>query len=420
MALVCRRLQQYYVRTSRELARLDSATKSPIFSHFQESIGGMASIRAYSREGDFARENESRIDANLRAFLCYTTTNRWVVMRLELMASVVVGGSAVLTVAAISAGYNTSAGAVGLAMSFALQIANALSMLVRMTVDIENSLVSVERVLEYTNLPSEAADVVLEQRPQQDWPQNGAVEFKDYSARYRPGLPLVLDNINLFIKPGERIGIVGRTGAGKSTLTLSLFRLIEPAAGHVAIDDVNTSNLGLYDLRSRLAIIPQDASIIQGSIRTNLDPGSKHSDEDLWRALEHSQLKPHITAMDGGLDAKLQEGGSNLSQGQRQLVSLARALLTSSKVLVLDEATSAVDHATDALLQGTLRGEIFKGRTIVTIAHRINTVVDSDRIVVLEKGSVMEFDTPAELVKRGGLFRELVAEAGLLGRFEGG
>lgn len=197
------------------------------------------------------------------------------------------------------------------------------------------------------------------------------------------------------------------------------FRIVEPANGHIDIDGLDTSTIGLTDLRSRLAIIPQDAAIIQGTVRNNLDPGEKHDDISLWRALEHAQLKDHVSGMEGGLDAKLWEGGSNLSQGQRQLISLARALLTSSRVVVLDEATSAVDHTTDALLQSTLRSEVFKNRTIITIAHRINTVIDSDRIVVLDRGKVSEFGEPAELVKKGGLFRDLVVEAGLMGRFEG-
>lgn len=409
MAVICGFMQQYYVRTSRELTRLDSTTKSPIFSHFQESLGGMTTVRAYQKQTTFSNENENRIDTNLRAFLAFVASNRWVILRLELLGSGVIGGASGLAVLAIAAGYNTSAGAVGLALSFALQITTSLSWFVRMTVEIENNLVAVERVLEYTNLPSEAADVVPENRPASDWPANGALAFKDYSMRYRPGLPLVLQDINLEFTGGERIGVVGRTGAGKSTLTLSLFRIVEAATGHIEIDDMDTSTLGLQDLRSRLAIIPQDAAIIQGTIRNNLDPGDAFTDAELWRALEYAQLKDHVSSMEGKLDAALTEGGSNLSHGQRQLISLARALLSTSKVLVLDEATSAVDHTTDSLLQSTMRSDIFKDRTIITIAHRINTVIDCDRIVVLDRGRAVEFGTPEELVKRGGAVQRLGA-----------
>jgi ABC-type multidrug transport system fused ATPase/permease subunit len=246
----------------------------------------------------------------------------------------------------------------------------------------------------------------------------------------------VLKNINLQIKPNEKIGVVGRTGAGKSSLTLALFRIIEPTEGNVSIDNLNTSTIGLLDLRRRLAIIPQDAALFEGTVRDNLDPGHVHDDTELWSALEHARLKDHVASMQGKLDAQIHEGGSNLSAGQRQLVSLARALLAPSNILVLDEATvssstvviavmptnvgqAAVDIETDAMLQTTLRSSMFKNKTIITIAHRINTILDCDRIIVLDRGTVAEFETPAELVKRKGLFYELVKEANLLNSIEG-
>jgi len=285
-------------------------------------------------------------------------------------------------------------------------------------VEVETNIVSVERVLEYARLPSEAPEIISKHRPPVSWPPKGAVSFNGYSTRYREGLDLVLKNINLNIKSHEKIGVVGRTGAGKSSLTLALFRLIEPAEGDVTIDDLSTSSIGLLDLRRRLAIIPQDAALFEGTVRDNLDPGHVHDDTELWSVLDHARLREHVASMNGGLDAEIYEGGSNLSQGQRQLVSLARALLTPSNILVLDEATAAVDIETDAMLQTTLRSNMFKDRTIITIAHRINTILDSDRIVVLDQGVVKEFDTPAELVKRRGLFYELVREAGLLSSVE--
>ncbi|KAI4787586.1 ATP-binding cassette glutathione S-conjugate transporter [Aureobasidium sp. EXF-8846] len=300
-------------------------------------------------------------------------------------------------------------------MSYALQITQSLNWIVRQTVEVETNIVSVERVLEYARLPSEAPEIISKHRPPVSWPSKGAVSFNNYSTRYREGLDLVLKNVNLSIKSHEKIGVVGRTGAGKSSLTLALFRIIEPTEGDITIDDLSTSSIGLLDLRRRLAIIPQDAALFEGTIRDNLDPGHVHDDTELWSALDHARLRDHVSSMSGGLDAQIHEGGSNLSQGQRQLVSLARALLTPSNILVLDEATAAVDVETDALLQTTLRSNMFKDRTIITIAHRINTILDSDRIVVLDHGRVAEFDTPAELVRKKGLFYELVREAGLLG-----
>ncbi|OJJ48270.1 hypothetical protein ASPZODRAFT_130231 [Penicilliopsis zonata CBS 506.65] len=406
--------QKYYLRTSRELKRLDSVTRSPIYAHFQESLGGISTIRAYRQENRFALENEWRMDANLRAFFPSIGANRWLAVRLEFIGSIIIFASAILAIISVTTGSGLSAGMVGLAMAYALQITASLNWIVRQTVEVETNIVSVERVLEYANLPSEAPEVIFKNRPTIGWPAQGAVSFKNYSTRYREGLDLVLKDINLDIKPREKIGVVGRTGAGKSSLTLALFRIIEPDQGSISIDDLNVSSIGLFDLRGRLAIIPQDPAMFEGSLRDNLDPRHVHDDTELWSVLEHARLKDHVASMEGQLDASITEGGSNLSQGQRQLVSLARALLTPSNILVLDEATAAVDVETDALLQRTLRSSVFQERTIITIAHRINTIIDSDRIVVLDKGRVAEFDTPAALIQRGGQFYELVKEAGLL------
>ncbi|TVY35751.1 Metal resistance protein [Lachnellula occidentalis] len=408
-------VQRYYLRTSRELKRLDSVSRSPIYAHFQESLGGITTIRAYRQQTRFAMENEWRVDANLRAYFPSINANRWLAVRLEFLGSIIILSAAGFAIISVSTGSNLSAGLVGLAMSYALQITQSLNWIVRQTVEVETNIVSVERVLEYARLPSEAPEVIHRHRPPISWPAAGAVQFNNYSTRYREGLDLVLKNVNLDIKPHQKIGVVGRTGAGKSSLTLALFRIIEPAEGNISIDALNTSTIGLLDLRRRLAIIPQDAALFEGTIRDNLDPGHVHDDTELWSVLEHARLKDHVASMDGGLEAKIHEGGSNLSQGQRQLVSLARALLTPSNILVLDEATAAVDVETDALLQATLRSPLFSKRTIITIAHRINTILDSDRIVVLEQGEVKEFGSPRELMGLGqrGLFYRLVREAGL-------
>ncbi|KAM3082917.1 ATP-binding cassette glutathione S-conjugate transporter ycf1 [Clarireedia jacksonii] len=408
-------VQRYYLRTSRELKRLDSVSRSPIYAHFQESLGGVGTIRAYRQQQRFTQENEWRVDANLRAYFPAINSNRWLAVRLEFLGSIIILSAAGFAIVAVSAGADLSSGSVGLAISYALQITQSLNWIVRQTVEVETNIVSVERVLEYARLPSEAPEVIHRNRPPISWPASGGVQFNNYSTRYREGLDLVLKNINLDIKPHEKIGVVGRTGAGKSSLTLALFRIIEPSQGNISIDTLNTSTIGLLDLRRRLAIIPQDAALFEGTIRDNLDPGHVHDDTELWSVLEHARLKDHVSTMNGGLEAKIQEGGSNLSQGQRQLVSLARALLTPSNILVLDEATAAVDVETDALLQNTLRSPLFSKRTIITIAHRINTILDSDRIVVLEHGVVKEFDTPRKLMDERGLFWKLVREAGLEG-----
>lgn len=283
-------IQRYYLRTSRELKRLDSVSRSPIYAHFQESLGGITTIRAYGQQNRFALENEWRVDANLRAYFPSINANRWLAVRLEFIGSIIILSAAGFSIISVSTGSGLSAGLVGLAMSYALQITQSLNWIVRQTVEVETNIVSVERVLEYARLPSEAPEVIHRHRPQISWPAQGSVEFNNYSTRYRPGLELVLKNITLDIKPHEKIGVVGRTGAGKSSLTLALFRIIEAAGGNISIDNLNTSTIGLLDLRRRLAIIPQDAALFEGSVRDNLDPGGVHDDTELWSVLGKSSF----------------------------------------------------------------------------------------------------------------------------------
>ena len=404
--------QQYYLRTSRELKRLDSVSKSPIFAQFQETLDGIATIRAYDATERFNYNNRCYLDANNRAYFPSISANRWLAVRLEYIGSVIILAASSLAVLSLPSG-RISAGVIGLSLSYALQITQSLNWIVRMTVEVETNIVSVERMMEYSNLTPEAPEIIPQNRPPIDWPAHGNLNMVNYSARYRPELPLALKNINLTIQSGEKIGIVGRTGAGKSSLTLALFRLIEPDDGYIVVDGMNTSDLGLKDLRSRLSIIPQDAQLFEGTVRINLDPAAKYSDDKLWRALELAHLKTHISTMDGHLDAKISEGGSNLSAGQRQLLSLARALLTDSKILVMDEATAAVDVETDKVIQQVIRSE-FKDRTILTIAHRLNTILDSDRVVVLSFGEIAEFDSPETLMKNPeSLFADLCRRGGI-------
>jgi ATP-binding cassette, subfamily C (CFTR/MRP), member 1 len=278
-------IQRYYLRTSRELKRLDSVSKSPIYAHFQESLNGISTVRAYRQQGRFKQENEYRIDANMRAYYPSISSNRWLAIRLEFIGSIIILFASLFAVVAVSKGGGPSASWLGLAMSYALQITGSLNWIVRQTVEVETNIVSVERVLEYAQLAPEAPEIISKNRPPISWPSQGGVTFDHYSTRYRPELDLVLKDISLRIKPKEKIGVVGRTGAGKSSLTLALFRIIEASDGNILIDDINTSKIGLRDLRGRLAIIPQDAALFEGTVRDNLDPGHVHDDTDLWSAL---------------------------------------------------------------------------------------------------------------------------------------
>ncbi|ODV62384.1 ATP-binding cassette glutathione S-conjugate transporter YCF1 ASCRUDRAFT_74772, partial [Ascoidea rubescens DSM 1968] len=410
--------QQFYVKTSRELKRIESISKSPIFAHFQETLGGTSTIRGYGQQNRFIYLNENKIDQNMKAYFSTYNANRWLAVRLEFLGSLIIFGSAALCVFALKTGHMTS-GLLGISVTYALQVTGSLNWMVRMTVDIETNIVSVERVKEYGELPSEAPEIIPNNRPNSEWPSNGSLEFVNYSTRYRQDLELVLKDINLKVKAGEKVGIVGRTGAGKSSLSLALFRIIEKAdsKSNIIIDDISVPNIGLADLRHKLSIIPQDAQVFEGTVRENLDPTGRFSDEKIWKALELSHLKEHILSMSDsneGLSVKLTEGGSNLSVGQRQLVCLARALLIPSKILVLDEATAAVDVETDKIVQKTIRKE-FSDRTILTIAHRLNTIMDSDRIVSLDQGRIKEFDSPENLLKdKDSIFYSLCKQGGFI------
>ncbi|CAG9797144.1 unnamed protein product [Chironomus riparius] len=403
-------IQRFYIATSRQLKRIESITRSPIYSHFGESVSGQSTIRAYDVDKRFIVDSETRVDHNQAVAYQNIIANRWLGIRLEIIGSFIVLFASLFAVL----GRTTMESAiVGLSISYALQVSSLLNFFVRIATEVESNIVSVERVEEYADLPQEAAWKTIETNPK--WPQSGIVEFSNYQFRYREGLDLVLKGINFKTNSEEKIGIVGRTGAGKSSLTLALFRIVEAAGGKIIIDDVDISGIGLHSLRSRLTIIPQDPVLFSGSLRMNIDPFNSYSDDAIWQALEHSHLKSFVKGLSDGLTHKITEGGENLSVGQRQLVCLARALLRKTKVLILDEATAAIDFETDELIQKTIRSQ-FNDCTILTIAHRLNTIMDSDRIIVLDAGMIAEFDTPKSLMdNKNSIFYGMARNAGLVG-----
>lgn len=303
----------------------------------------------------------------------------------------------------------------GLSITYALSITQTLNWFIRMTSELETNIVAVERIKEYSETPTEAPAEIPQYKPAPEWPEKGEVIFNNYATRYREDMDLVVKDINCHIQPEEKVGVVGRTGAGKSSLTLGLFRIIEPAAGIITIDGLDIFKMGLRDLRSKLTIIPQDPVVFSGSLRMNLDPFEKYNDSDVWEALEHSHLKDFVSSQPKGLLHECTEGGENLSLGQRQLVCLARALLRKTKILILDEATAAVDLETDDLIQQTIHSE-FRDCTIITIAHRLNTIMDYSRIMVLDNGKICEFDSPTVLLQdKYSLFYSMAAAANLVG-----
>ncbi|XP_009998357.1 PREDICTED: canalicular multispecific organic anion transporter 1 [Chaetura pelagica] len=399
---------RFYISTSRQLRRLDSVTRSPIYSHFGETVSGLSVIRAYRHQERFLQQNESTMDINQKSVYSWIVSNRWLAIRLEFVGSLMIFFSALLAV--ISKG-TLEGGIVGLSVSSALNVTQTLNWLVRTSSELETNIVALERVHEYTKVKNEAPWVTAK-RPPHGWPSKGEIKFVDYKVRYRPELELVLQGITCDIWSTEKVGVVGRTGAGKSSLTNCLFRVLEAAGGKILIDEVDIATIGLHDLRKSLTIIPQDPVLFTGTLRMNLDPFDHYTDEEIWKALELAHLKTYVQALPEGLLHLVSEGGENLSVGQRQLVCLARALLRKAKILILDEATAAVDLETDHLIQTTIRSE-FADCTVLTIAHRLHTIMDSNRVMVLQAGRIVEYDSPEELLKKQGIFSAMAKDAGI-------
>ncbi|PRQ29587.1 putative xenobiotic-transporting ATPase [Rosa chinensis] len=389
----------FYQSTSRELKRLDSITRSPIYAQFGEALNGLSSIRAYHAYDRMANVSGRSMDNNIRFTLVIGGSNRWLAIRLETLGGIMIWVIATFSVMQNGRAENQVqfASTMGLLLTYTLNITSLLSDVLRQASRAENSLNAVERVGTYIDLPSEAPAVIESNHPPHGWPSSGSIEFEDVVLRYRPGLPPVLHGLSFTVSASEKLGIVGRTGAGKSSMINALFRIVELEKGSILIDGYDVCKFGLEDLRKVLSIIPQSPVLFSGTVRFNLDPFGEHNDADLWEALERAHLKDVIRRNSFGLDAEVFEGGENFSVGQRQLVSLARALLRRSKILVLDEATAAVDVRTDALIQKTIREE-FKSCTMLIIAHRLNTIIDCDRILVLDAGQVLEHGSPEELL----------------------
>ncbi|XP_042345538.1 multidrug resistance-associated protein 1-like [Plectropomus leopardus] len=403
-------IQSFYVASSCQLRRLEAVSRSPIYSHFNETVQGASVIRAFGEQGFFVLQANRRIDSNQEAYFPRFVATRWLAVNLEFLGNLLVLAAAILSVRGRD---ELSPGIVGLAVSHSLQVTGILSWIVRSWTDVENNIVSVERVKEYDHTLKEAPWTLEGSLLPASWPSTGNIQLEDYGLQYRKGLDWALNNISINIQDREKVGIVGRTGAGKSSLALGIFRILEAAKGRIFIDGIDIAQIGLHDLRSRITIIPQDPVLFSGSLRMNLDPFDTCSEEDLWKALELAHLSGFVSALPQKLDHLCCEGGENLSLGQRQLLCLARALLRKTKILVLDEATAAVDLKTDQLIQSTIRTQ-FDDCTVLTIAHRLNTIMDYTRVIVMDRGSVAEMDSPSQLLRAQGHFYQMCVEAGLV------
>ncbi|KAL6652783.1 hypothetical protein ACP70R_011708 [Stipagrostis hirtigluma subsp. patula] len=400
--------QRYQMPTARELSRLSQIQKAPILHHFAESLSGASSIRAYGQINRFMKANCGLVDNHSRPWFHNICSMEWLGFRLNMLSNLVFAFSMALLVSAPEGFLNPSIA--GLAVTYGLSLNSQLTSIIWNISSTENKMISVERILQYSRIPSEAPLVVDNCRPPNSWPKDGSIDIKCLEVRYAEHLPSILRHISCTIPGRKKVGIVGRTGSGKSTFVQALFRIVEPREGIIEIDNVDICKIGLHDLRGKLSIIPQDPTMFEGTVRGNLDPLNEYTDQRVWEVLDQCQLGDLVRQNPKKLDSTVVENGENWSVGQRQLFCLGRVLLKRCSVLVLDEATASVDSSTDAVIQETIRQE-FGDCTVLTIAHRIHTVVENDLILVFSEGRIVEYDTPSKLLEnKNSEFSRLVNE----------
>uniref|UniRef100_A0A8B9RUP2 ATP binding cassette subfamily C member 9 n=1 Tax=Accipiter nisus TaxID=211598 RepID=A0A8B9RUP2_9AVES len=397
-------IQKYFRVASKDLQELDDSTQLPLLCHFSETAEGLTTIRAFRHEARFKQRMLELTDTNNIAYLFLSAANRWLEVRTDYL-----GACIVLTAAVTSITEGPHSGFVGLGLLYALTITNYLNWVVRNLADLEVQMGAVKKVHSFLNMESENYDGYLDpSQVPKDWPQEGEIKIENLCVRYENNLKPVLKHVKAYIKPGQKVGICGRTGSGKSSLSLAFFRMVDIFDGRIVIDGIDISKLPLHTLRSRLSIILQDPILFSGSIRFNLDPECKCTDDRLWEALEIAQLKNMVKSLPGGLDAMVTEGGENFSVGQRQLFCLARAFVRKSSILIMDEATASIDMATENILQKVVM-TAFADRTVVTIAHRVHTILTADLVIVMKRGNILEYDTPENLLSQeDGIFASFV------------
>ncbi|CAJ1963971.1 unnamed protein product [Sphenostylis stenocarpa] len=388
--------QRYYSASARELARLVGTCQAPVIQHFSETISGSTTIRSFEQESRFNDINLKLIDRYSQPKLYSATAIEWLNFRLDVLSTLIFAFCLVFLISFPNS--ITTPSIAGLAVTYGLNLNSLQTNIIWFLCTLENKIISVERILQYTSLPSEAPLVIKDNQPEDSWPSFGEVHIQDLQVRYAPHLPIVLRGLTCTFTAGAKTGIVGRTGSGKTTLVQTLFRLIEPVAGQILIDSINITLIGIHDLRSRLSIIPQEPTMFEGTVRTNLDPLEEYTDDQIWKALEMCQLGDEVRKKEGKLDSIVTENGENWSMGQRQLVCLGRVLLKKSKILVLDEATASVDTATDNIIHQTVK-QHFAECTVITIAHRVTSIIDSDMVLFLNQGLIEEYDSPKKLLK---------------------
>ncbi|KAL0091774.1 hypothetical protein J3Q64DRAFT_1831157 [Phycomyces blakesleeanus] len=412
-----------YMRVSRQFKRLNSVSRSPIYSHFTETLNGVITIRAYCQEDAFQLALNKKIDDFISPYYYLWMSNRWLYARVEFAGAFVILFAGVFIVLNLD---TIDAGMAGISLFYARSFLDNMYWIIRQYTQVEMDLNSVERIQEYLEIEQEPPASIQGSRPPAAWPTTASVEVKDLVIRYAEDLDPVLHGISFDIRSHEKVGVVGRTGSGKSTLALSFFRFLEPSSGNITLDGIDITQIGVHDLRSKLTIIPQDAVLFSGTIRSNLDPFEEYTDSAVWESLVRAHLAPenrdeevpegNATWAVTSLEQTVSDGGNNFSQGQRQLLCMARALLKNSRLIIMDEATASVDFETDKKIQNTIREE-FVSSTLICIAHRLRTIMDYDRVLVLDQGKVVEYDTPANLLIHDagtGLFKSMCEKSGEL------
>jgi len=423
-------MSDYFRSSNRELKRHEAVLRSSVFSVFGEAVAGTSVIKAYGVQDLYKQRLEDNIDEMNSAYFLTFSAQCWLSLRLDVIGNTLALITCLLIVTNV---ISITPALAGVLLTYVLQVVGMIQFAIRQLAEMENAMNSTERIQYYANeLPSEIPSTPESQalvKPSPTWPETGNITFSDVTMRYRPGLPLVLKGLTVDIKGGERVGIVGRTGAGKSSIMSCLFRLVEIDGGSITIDGVDIGRMSLTDLRSRLSIIPQDPTLFKGTVRSNLDPLNEHTDLELWTALRQANLVDTETVdtsntddmaaaasesrMSVGIDDPVVAEGLNFSLGQRQLLAFARARLRNSRIIVCDEATSAVDLATDNLVQKTMQ-TAFEGRTLLVIAHRLRTIINSDKVLVMGGGRIEEMGVPWRLWRQGGGFREICDKSGIV------
>ena len=395
LTIVYFKIQSYYRWTSRELKRLTSVSLSPVYTHFNETLNGLVTIRSFREVRKFMKKNELYLLNYIRASYVGMATSQWLNFRLQMIGVLIITIVSFTGVVHQLYSSNLNASLIGLALSYILSVTGLLNGLINTLTETEKEMVSVERTNQFQNIESE--NWYGTRKVDVNWPVKPIIEFNHVCLNYQPEAPNALDNLSFYINAGEKIGIVGRTGSGKSSLFMALFRAFELNSGRILIDNVNISQLDLTQLREKISIIPQDPFLFSGTLRENLDPHKRRSDNEIWNALEKCRLFEKIRGLNKGLELEVEERGRNFSTGEKQLVCLARAILSQTKILCIDEATASVDFETDSFIQATIRNE-FKATTVMTIAHRINTIFDYDKVIVMNNAKIIEFDTVENLM----------------------